>query len=433
MNIITKKSYSLKGRVTLQGDKSISHRAALILPLCHGDAVVKNFLFAEDTLNSLKAMVMLGADIKIRDNDVLFKARGLENFQVPNKAIYLGNSGTSIRLLSGILASLKGYSLLYGDESLCKRPMKRIIEPLNRMGACINSILKNDKAPLLIKGDSLIGIEYDMYIPSAQVKSSILLAALNANGKTVIREKIKTRDHTERMLKYLGADIKIDGEKITLFGGQKLQAKDIFIPADFSSAAFIIAAAALTNDSQVIIENVLLNPTRTGFLKVFEKMGGNFEVFNVREESNEIIGDIKVWSSKLKGVTVEGDIIPKLIDEIPLIAVLAAFAEGVTVISDAKELRYKESDRIESIYYNLKIMGVETETKEDGLIIQGKSFKRKESYEFYSFKDHRIAMAFSLVGFVLDNVLVYDCENIKTSFPDFIDVFKKINGNIERR
>ncbi|MCX7903001.1 MAG: 3-phosphoshikimate 1-carboxyvinyltransferase [Caloramator sp.] len=430
MDFITKKSNKLNGRVKLQGDKSISHRAALILPLCHGDAVVKNFLFAEDTMNSLKAMRMLGADIKIVNDEVHFKARGIKSLKPTVKSIYLGNSGTSIRLISGILSSIDGYFAVYGDDSLCKRPMKRIIDPLNMMGARVKSILNNDKAPLLIKGGKLKGIEHSLEVPSAQVKSAIILAALNAEGETKIKEKVKARDHTERMLKYLGADLEIGKDEIRLRGGQKLQARDIFVPSDFSSAAFIITAAALTENSEVIIEDVLLNPTRTGFLEAFRDMGGQFEILDLREANNELIGSIKVYSSKLKGITIEGAIIPRIIDEIPLIAVLAAFAEGETLIKDAQELKYKESNRIESIAYNLKEMGIEYEIREDGLKILGNTFVVKDKYNFYSFKDHRIAMAFALVGFVLDNVRVYDCDNVRTSFPDFIKVMEGINGKI---
>jgi 3-phosphoshikimate 1-carboxyvinyltransferase len=431
MNFITSKCNNLKGRVRLKGDKSISHRAALILPLCHGDAVVKNFLFAEDTINSLNAMRMLGADIKIVNDEVHFKARGLQSLKPPVKSIYLGNSGTSIRLISGILSSIDGYFAVYGDESLCRRPMKRIIDPLNMMGADIKSILNNDRAPLLIKGGKLKGIEYSLEVPSAQVKSAIILAGLNADRETKIKEKVRSRDHTERMLKYLGAELEIKKDEIRLKGGQQLQARDLFVPSDFSSAAFIIAAAALTENSEVTIEDVLLNPTRTGFLEAFKNMGGQFEILNLREVNNELVGSIKVYRSKLKGITIEGEIIPRLIDEIPLISILAAFAEGETIIKDAQELKYKESNRIESIAYNLKEMGIEYEIRDDGLKILGNTYILKDSYNFYSFKDHRIAMAFSLVGFVLDNVRVYDCDNVKTSFPDFVEVIEGINGKIK--
>ncbi|WDU84094.1 hypothetical protein [Caloramator sp. Dgby_cultured_2] len=263
-------------------------------------------MFAEDTINSLNAMRMLGADIKIVNDEVHFKARGLQSLKPPVKSIYLGNSGTSIRLISGILSSIDGYFAVYGDESLCRRPMKRIIDPLNMMGADIKSILNNDRAPLLIKGGKLKGIEYSLEVPSAQVKSAIILAGLNADRETKIKEKVRSRDHTERMLKYLGAELEIKKDEIRLKGGQQLQARDLFVPSDFSSAAFIIAAAALTENSEVTIEDVLLNPTRIGFLEAFKNMGGQFEILNLREVNNELVGSIKVYRSKLKGITIEG-------------------------------------------------------------------------------------------------------------------------------
>ncbi|KRQ86552.1 3-phosphoshikimate 1-carboxyvinyltransferase [Caloramator mitchellensis] len=430
MDLISNKSNELKGEVKLPGDKSISHRAAIILPLCHGDAVVNNFLFAEDTVNTLNVMKMLNARIKIRENGIHINSNGINGLKKANKLLYVGNSGTSIRLLSGLLSALDGKFVLYGDNSLQKRPMKRIIKPLNLMGARIKSLYDNDLAPLIIDGGRLKGIEYNMEVPSAQVKSALLLAGLFAEGKTAVEEIQKTRDHTERMLKFLGADISIEDNIINIKSGNYLLAKDIDIPGDISSAAFIIAAAALTENSEIIIHDVLLNETRTGFIDIFKMMGGEIEIIQHGISNNEPTGSIIIKSSKLRGIKISDEFIPRLIDEIPLISVLAAFADGETIIHDAKELRYKESDRIKSIIHNLNIMGTHVEEFEDGMLIRGNTYTKKDEYNFESFDDHRIAMAFSLVGLILGNTKVIGCENVRTSFPEFVQILASLGAKI---
>jgi 3-phosphoshikimate 1-carboxyvinyltransferase len=433
MDLYVKKSGGLRGEAQVPGDKSISHRAAMLLPLCQGDAVVYNFLLSEDCVNTVKAMRMMGAQIDLEDRVLKIKGRGKKSINNAKTHIYLGNSGTSIRLLSGILSSLEGTSIVYGDESLSKRPMKRIIDPLRKMGADIKSLYDDDRPPIVIKGGKLSGIDYNLEVASAQVKSCIMLASLFAEGRTKITEIAKTRDHTERMLRYLGCEVSETENTIEMVCGQELFARNIFVPSDISSAAFLMGAAIITPNSELILRNILFNETRTGIIDVLKKMGANIEILEIKQVNNEDVADIRIKTSHLKGISIGGDIIPRLIDEIPLIAVLASFAEGTTYIKDAEELKYKETDRIKTTTYNLRELGVEVEETSDGMVIQGNTFRNKKDYVFNSFGDHRIAMAFSLVGFVFDNVTVLNCDNINTSFPNYVDLMNSIGANIFKR
>lgn len=430
MNIIIKKSKNLKGEVNLPGDKSISHRAAILLSISQGCAEVKNFLFSQDCINTLKAMRIIGADIKIENG--LLKIRGNNKYKINNinSFIYSGNSGTLMRLICGLLSGTKGSFLIYGDDSLNNRPMERIIKPIRMMGGDIKSIYNNGCSPIVVRGKELHGISYKMDVPSAQVKSCIMLASILAEGKTEIYELEKTRDHTERMLKYLGYNIDANNKIIKMECEGKLYSRDIIIPGDISSAAFIIGGCILAESSEIIIKNVLYND-RTGYLDVLKDMGADIEIIEVKNLNNEESADIRIKSSRLKSVNINGDIIVRLIDELPLIAVLSAFAEGTTVIKGAKELRKKESDRIKTIIYNLRQMDIEVYELEDGMIIKGCSFKNtNRKVIFNSFYDHRIAMAFSLAGIVFDEAEVIDCECINTSFPEFFKVLSSIGADI---
>lgn len=429
MDIKIDKASKLFGDINVPGDKSISHRALMLLSLCYGEAYINNFLHSSDCMRTLRAMEMLGAKIDIIDRRIKIEGLG-KKLKNPPCCIYLGNSGTSIRLLSGILAGLHGTTVVYGDSSLNKRPMNRIIEPLKEMGAHIESIGGKGNPPIYINGGSLRGIDYKMSVASAQVKSCIMLASIFAEGETVIYEKMKSRDHTERMLEYLGYDIKIDNNQIEMRCGEKLQSLDIDVPGDISSAAFLIAAGVLVPGSCLIIRNVGLNDTRTGFLDVIKKMGANLEILNQWKSNNETFGDLKIKSGEIKAVQLSGDIIPRLIDEIPIIALLAAFAEGDTYIKDIGELKYKESNRIEAILYNLREMGVAAEETNDCLIIRGGRILNKNTRVFNSFNDHRIAMVFSIAGLILGNTRVTNYENIITSFPNFINLINSIGGEI---
>jgi 3-phosphoshikimate 1-carboxyvinyltransferase len=376
-------------------------------------------------------MRMLGAEINVKNSSVIINGKGKEHLKAPVSPVYLGNSGTSMRLLSGIFASLKEKSVLYGDDSLNKRPMKRIMKPIGMMGGNIKSITESSTPPLVIKGGVLKGIDYKMDVASAQVKSSILLASLFAEGETNITEMAKTRDHTERMLNYLGCSISSNNNVISMKCGQKLYGNNITVPGDISSAAFPIAAALLTPNSKLIIRNIGFNPARIGFIEAIKNMGADIKVLSQWESNNEPFADIMVRSSELKGIEIAGDIIPKLIDEIPVIALLAGFSTGTTVIKDASELRYKESDRINAIACNLRKIGAEVIETKDGMIINPCRIDRNTTRVLDSFNDHRIAMAFSIAGFILGDTTVRNCENIITSFPGFLKLMSSLGCNIK--
>jgi 3-phosphoshikimate 1-carboxyvinyltransferase len=363
-------------KICVQGDKSISHRSVIIGSLAKGVTRVKNFLEAEDTLNTLKIYRRLGVKIEKKKNDYLIHGRGLFSLREPAKTLYAGNSGTSIRLNMGVLAAQNFTSVITGDAQIEQRPMKRVMLPLSEMGAKFES--NNGHAPVTVHGGGLHGITYKMPVASAQVKSAVLLAALHADSATVIVEKEKSRDHTEKMLSYFGADISVSKARITVKPGREMKGAVVFVPGDISSAAYFMIAGAILKNSKITVKDIGINPTRTGLIDVLKKMGANVKIVNLKKRNNEPVGDIVTSFSKLKGTVINGDIIPKLIDEIPVIAVAAAFATGKTVISDAKELRVKETDRIKTVVENLKRIGVKAEEKEDGMIIHGnggKAFK----------------------------------------------------------
>lgn len=417
----------LKGTVELIGDKSISHRAIMFSSIAKGTTRIKNFLMGQDCLSTIDCFRKMGVNIDINDKEVIVKGVGLRGLKKPNEILNVGNSGTTIRLMMGILAGNEFESTVIGDESIGKRPMKRVTDPLRLMGCNIKGNDDANFTPITIYGGNLNGIEYKMPVASAQVKSSIILASLYANSSSTIIEKSKSRNHTEIMLKSFGADIKSNDLKIDIQPVRELfSVGNINVAGDISSAAFIIAAASIVEGSEVLIKNIGLNETRTGIIDVLEAMNGNFEIIDKRVESGEVVGDLIVrYSDKLIGTTIDSNLIPRLIDEIPVIAILATQANGTTVIKDAKELKVKESNRIKAIVENLKNMGAEIEELEDGMVIKGKT-KLKGS-NIKTFNDHRIAMAFSVASLISEGKLNLDnTACIDISFPGYFDLINNL-------
>ena len=429
-DIICKKiNNGLKGEITIPPDKSISHRSLIFGAQTGGKIKISNFSFGADCRATLEIIKALGCEVNFIDDRTLI-LNSPKEFCTPSKVLDCGNSGTSMRLLAGMLAAQNFKSTLIGDESLSKRPMKRVIEPLSLMGAKIKS--NNFKAPLEIEGAKLNPIEYFSPIASAQVKSCILLAGLNTNGITTVYEKTLSRDHSERMFKYLEAQIETGQDKngfYTKIQKSKLVPKDIEIAGDISSAAFFMVMAAIVPDSEIIIKSVGLNPTRTGILDVFDKMNVNYEILDKKIISNEEVGDIKVcYSPDMIGCEISGEIIPRLIDELPIIAVLAARAKGQTIVKDAQDLRNKESDRISALSEGLKKIGVEIEEKQDGFIINGNKKDLIGNCELETHLDHRLAMSFFVAGLVCKNeIKIKNFNWINTSFPEFLNLFNKIS------
>lgn len=418
--IINKIDNGLNGIITIPADKSISHRAVIFAALAKGKSVIKNFSKGQDPLSSLKICQALGVDAKF-DKDLIIYSNG--SLTAPQKELDCGNSGTTMRLMTGILAGQKFSSVLVGDTSLSKRPMKRVIEPLSLMGA---NILSNEfKAPLEINGTKLHSIDYTSKLASAQVKSCILLAGLNAEGKTSFTEPYISRNHTEIMLKYMGANILTDRNKVTI-EKSTLEPKIIEICGDISSAAYFIVAGLIVPNSKIILKNVGLNPTRTGILEVAKNMGGSIEILDKRNISGEEVGDIQISYSQLKSCTIEGDIIPRLIDELPVIAVLATQAEGTTVIKDAQDLRNKESDRIKAVVTELKKLKADIEETPDGFIINGKT-SLSGNCEIETYHDHRLAMSLYVAGLICQKpISINGFEWVDISFPEFDLLFNSL-------
>ncbi|MDH5203484.1 MAG: 3-phosphoshikimate 1-carboxyvinyltransferase, partial [Nitrospirota bacterium] len=395
------KAKRFKGKFSPPPDKSISHRAVIFSSLSKGKSVIKNFLRSEDTMRTLNAFRTLGVNIEDKGNDLIIKGNGMYTLKEPLNVIDCGNSGTTIRLLSGVLSGNPFFSVLTGDESLRKRPMARVINPLRQMGAEILARDENRYPPIAIKGRALHAIKYTMPVASAQVKSALLLAGLYADGETEITEPVKSRDHTERMLPAFGAEITVDGLRIIIKGGTELDAIDIHVPGDFSSAAFFLAAALLMRDSDVTIKDVGINPTRIGFISVLKEMGAVIEIINIRSAYIEPVADIHCrGGAELKAITIEKDQIPAMIDEFPILCVAATQATGITTIRGAEELRVKESDRIKTMVNELRKMGAEIEEFEDGLSIRGKAGLKGAVVESYG--DHRVAMAMAIAALIAD-------------------------------
>ena len=416
----------LKGSFELIGDKSISHRAVMFSSISKGHNKISNFLMGEDCLSTISCFRKMGVDIQIDGKDVYVKGNGLYGLKRPKEILDVGNSGTTIRLMMGILAGNKFDATLIGDNSIAKRPMKRVTDPLRLMGCNIEGKDDANYTPIKIYGGDLKAIDYHMPVASAQVKSALILASLYANDTSFIYEKVKSRNHTEIMLKSFGADINVENLKISVNPVNELFSQDIYVPGDISSAAFIIVSALITKGSEVIIKNVGLNETRTGIIDVVKNMNGNIEIINERLVGGELVGDLLVrYTKDLCATTIDKDIIPRLIDEIPVIAVLATQAEGTTIIKDAQELKVKESNRIKSMVENLKILGADIEELEDGMIIKGKS--KLNGGKIKTFKDHRIAMAFSTLNLISTEKIKLDNEDcINVSFPGYFDLIKSL-------
>lgn len=421
-NVEIKKIPPLKKEIILPGDKSISHRAVMLSSIAKGETLIKNFLPAQDCLHTLLAFEKMGVLInRLDDNQLLVNGVGLRGLAKPDSEIYLGNSGTSMRLLLGISAGQKFETILTGDSSLSKRPMKRVTHPLRKMGAEIRGKDDANYAPLKIKGKKLKSIKYNSPIASAQVKSCLMLASLYADGKTVLTEPEQSRDHTERMFKLFGADILVN-DKICVNGGRNLTSPgELNIPSDISSAAFFIALANLLPESEITIKSCGINPTRMGFVKTLKSMGASIEITNIRGEDFEPYADIIVKSSKLKAISVDSSQMPKMIDEIPILALVSALAQGTTVIKGIGELRVKETDRVSAIVTNLKAFGVDIISKEDEIRINGPTTLKPAKVK--SFGDHRTAMTMIIAASLAHGEsVIEDTDCINTSFPGFIDI-----------
>ncbi|MFQ5644356.1 MAG: 3-phosphoshikimate 1-carboxyvinyltransferase [Thiogranum sp.] len=420
---------SLQGRTRVPGDKSISHRSIMLGSIAEGITEVDGFLEGEDSLATLQAFRAMGVDIEGPDaGRVVVHGVGLHGLQAPSAALDLGNSGTSMRLLSGLLAGQAFDVEVVGDHSLMSRPMRRVTEPLASMGAVIGTT-ENGTAPLKIRGgQKLHGISYDMPVASAQVKSCLLLAGLYANGRTCVREPAPTRDHTERMLSGMGYPVTRSDATACVDGGGKLSAASIDVPADISSAAFFLVGASIAPHSDLLLEHVGINPTRTGVLEILRLMGANIEVINPREVGGEPVADLRVRSAQLHGIDIPVEQVPLAIDEFPVLFVAAACAEGRTVLTGAEELRVKESDRIQVMADGLQALGIKAEPAPDGMVIEGGSLS---GGHVDSKGDHRIAMAFAMAALrASGEISIDDCANVNTSFPGFVDLATSVGLSI---
>ena len=426
-NLIINKSKPLIGNLKIPGDKSISHRSIILGAISNGELTISNFLTSDDCNATVNAMRELGADISISDNHVHIKGKGLFSLKKPKQMIDAGNSGTLLRLLTGVLAVQDFDSMITGDDSLKKRPMGRIIKPLTLCGAKIEA--NEYKAPLSIHGTSSLNpIEYDQDVASAQVKSCLILSALHISGQSKFYEEIQTRDHTENLLEHFSYEINRDSNSFSLKGRQKLIAKDILIGSDISSAAFFIVASLIVDGSCIEMRSVNVNKFRTGLITVLKKMGADIEITNIKEVSNEPIGNIKVRHSKLKCIKIKGEVIPSLIDELPILFIACAAASGTSKISGIEELRYKESDRIMAMENGLRAIGIDVRSSKDSIeITGGKIVGGKIS----SYDDHRIAMSFAIAGLISQHSLtIMNTQNISTSFPTFVTILRELGVEV---
>lgn len=409
------------GQIKVPGDKSISHRAVMLGSLANGVTEISGFLKGADCLSTIDCFRKMGIDIDINGENVTVHGNGLRGLKKPNEMLYTGNSGTTTRLLCGILAGQNFDTSITGDASIQKRPMGRVVQPLSMMGAKI----ENEYCPLYITGTKLHGIDYKMPVASAQVKTAIILAGLYAYGETVIHEIEKSRDHTELMLSAMGADLTVDNLDITVKPTNDLTAVNVDVPGDISSAAFFLVLGAIMPNSQITVTNVGINPTRTGIIDVLKDMGADITLENVHTSAGETVADITVRSSSLKGTTVGGDIIPRLIDELPIIAVAAVFADGQTVIKDAQELKVKETNRIRAVVDEFNKCGIDITETDDGMIINGG--KSIHGADFKTYDDHRMAMSLTVLAQLADGESTLDDSDCAcVSYPTFFDDFYKL-------
>lgn len=409
------------GQIKVPGDKSISHRAVMLGSLANGVTEISGFLKGADCLSTIDCFRKMGIDIDINGENVTVHGNGLRGLKKPDEMLYTGNSGTTTRLLCGILAGQNFDTSITGDASIQKRPMGRVVQPLSMMGAKI----ENEYCPLYITGTKLHGIDYKMPVASAQVKTAIILAGLYADGETVIHEIEKSRDHTELMLSAMGADLTVDNLDITVKPTNDLTAVNVDVPSDISSAAFFLVLGAIMPNSQITVTNVGINPTRTGIIDVLKDMGADITLENVHTSAGETVADITVRSSSLKGTTVGGDIIPRLIDELPIIAVAAVFADGQTVIKDAQELKVKETNRIRAVVDEFNKCGIDITETDDGMIINGG--KSIHGADFKTYGDHRMAMSLTVLAQLADcESTLDDSDCACVSYPTFFDDFYKL-------
>jgi 3-phosphoshikimate 1-carboxyvinyltransferase len=427
-DLVIQPSHGLRGEIDLPGDKSISHRSVMFAAIAEGDTRIAGFLTGEDTTNTAKAVRTLGIGVEgIGTNSLVVHGKGLYGLSEPDGVLDLGNSGTGMRLLAGLLAGQDFFSVLSGDEYLRKRPMARIVEPLRQMGARIDGRSGGRLAPLAIRGGRGIrAVDYTSPIASAQVKSALLLAGLYADGTTSVSEPFKSRDHTERLFRFFGVTVKEEGNRVTVPGRQRLRAPGpLAIPSDISSAAFFMVAASIVPGSDLTIRNVGVNPTRTGVIDVLTGMGAEISLENRREQAGEPVADIRVRYGRLRAVEISGDIIPRAIDEIPVLCVAASYAEGKTVIRDAAELRVKESDRIATTAAELRKMGVVVTELPDGMEITGRESLQGAVCESHG--DHRVAMSIAVAGLAArGDTSVRDVGWIETSFPGFERLLRQV-------
>lgn len=413
-----KKMHSVHGEVTVPGDKSISHRAVMLGAIADGTTHIRGFLKGADCLSTIDCFRQMGIDIEVSDEVITVHGKGLHGLKAPQEILYTGNSGTTTRLLCGLLSAQPFDTDITGDSSICRRPMGRVTKPLSLMGADI----ENEYCPLHIHGKKLQGINYNMTVASAQVKTALILAGLYADGDTVINEIEKSRDHTELMLGAMGANITVSGLQIRVGKTDRLLPQEITVPGDISSAAFFLVLGAIMPDSDITIRNVGINPTRTGIIDVLLDMGANIEIFNERIATGEPVADIRVRTSKLKGVKIGGAIIPRLIDELPVIAVASLFAEGTTVITDAQELKVKETDRIKAVTDELKKCGADITPTDDGMIINGNKPLHGADFEVYG--DHRMAMSLAIAAQLAEGEsTLSDISCVAVSYPNFFNDF----------
>ena len=430
-NFLTSNSGPLKGSIKVPGDKSISHRSIMLGSIAEGVTRVSGFLEGEDSIATLNAFRDMGVQIERNGSNVVIYGVGMRGLKEPKNPLNLGNSGTSIRLMSGLLSAQNFDSKLCGDESLSTRPMGRVINPLREMGADIFG--DDSRPPLTIKGGSkLSGIEYTLPVASAQIKSCLLLAGLYGEGITTVIENGISRDHTERMLRGFGYDVISSNNRISLLGGGSLKGCDIEVPSDISSAAFFMVAGCISKDSSITLNSVNINPTRTGVIDILKLMGGNIELLNQRLQAGELIADIKVSSSNLKGIQIPENLVPLAIDEFPVLFIAASCADGETVLTGAKELRVKESDRIQVMADGLTSLGIENHVLEDGIRILGGEFT-KQDFSIKSHHDHRISMAFAIASVRSKfDIEIEGVDNVKTSFPNFEVLANSIGMSIKQ-
>lgn len=426
MNSITvNPAASVRGEITVPGDKSISHRSIMLGAIANGVTTVRGFLRGEDNMSTMHAFRAMGVEIDDDGETIRITGRGLHGLREPGDVLDCGNSGTTIRLITGLLSGQSFFSVVTGDQYLRKRPMKRVVEPLTRMGARISGRSGGTLAPLAINGGSLKGIDYQSPVSSAQIKSSLMLAGLYADGATTVIEPTLSRDHSERMFQLFGASLVRNDNGVTVRGGVELAARDVTVPGDISSAAFFIVAALITPGSELLIKNVGVNPSRTGVIDILRGMGGDIQLLDPREVSGEPVADLLVRSSRLRGIAISGAVVPRAIDEFPAICVAAARAEGVTTIRDAGELRVKETDRITAIADNLRKLGITVSETADGMDITGSERLLGGSVD--SCGDHRIAMSMSVAALVASApVTVTDIACVATSFPSFFPLLEKV-------